>query len=37
MGTRDEGLEDIKYEMWGCVGRGHGDVKIIQGRGGRGM
>ena len=28
LGTRDEGLEDIKYGMRGCVARG---------RGGRGM
>ena len=27
LGTRDEGLEDIKYGMRGCVGRGRGDVK----------
>ena len=27
LGTRDEGLEDIKYGTWGSVGRGRGDVK----------
>ena len=27
LGTRDEGLEDIKYGTWGRVGRGRGDVK----------
>ena len=27
LGTRDEGLEDIKYGTRGCVGRGRGDVK----------
>ena len=27
MGTRDEGLEDIKYGTRGRVGRGRGDVK----------
>ena len=27
MGTRDEGLEDIKYGPRGPVGRGHGDFK----------
>ena len=27
LGTRDEGLEDIKYGTRGRVGRGHGDVK----------
>ena len=29
MGTRDEGLEDIKYGTRGCVGWGH----VGQGRG----
>ena len=27
LGTRDEGLEDIKYGTRGRVGRGRGDVK----------
>ena len=27
VGTRDEGLEDIKYGARGPVGRGRGDVK----------
>ena len=27
LGTRDEGLEDIKYGTQGRVGRGRGDVK----------
>ena len=27
LGTRDEGLGDIKYGTRGRVGRGHGDVK----------
>ena len=27
LGTRDEGLEDIKYGTWGRVGRGRRDVK----------
>ena len=27
VGTRDEGLEDIKYGTRGRVGRGRGDVK----------
>ena len=27
LGTRDEGIEDIKYETRGRVGRGRGDVK----------
>ena len=27
LGTRDEGLEDIKYATQGRVGRGRGDVK----------
>ena len=27
LGTRDEGLEDIKYGTLGRVGRGRGDVK----------
>ena len=27
LGTRDEGLEDIKYGTQGCVGQGRGDVK----------
>ena len=27
LGTRDEALEDIKYETRGRVGRGRGDVK----------
>ena len=27
LGTRDGGLEDIKYGMRGRVGRGRGDVK----------
>ena len=26
LGTRDEGIEDIKYETRGRVGRGRGDV-----------
>ena len=26
LGTRDEGLGDIKYGMWGCVGRGRGTL-----------
>ena len=25
--TRDEGLGDIKYGTWGCVGQGCGDAK----------
>ena len=32
LGTRDEGLEDIKYGTRGRVGRGRGDVKTgVQG------
>ena len=27
LGMRDEGLEDIKHGMRGCVGRGRRDVK----------
>ena len=27
LGTRDKGLEDIKYGTRGREGRGHGDVK----------
>ena len=27
LGTRDEGIEDIKYGTRGRVGRGRGDVK----------
>ena len=27
LGTRDEGLEDIKHGTRGCVGRGRRDVK----------
>ena len=27
LGTRDEGVEDIKYGTWGSVGWGRGDVK----------
>ena len=27
LGTRDDGLEDIKYGTRGRVGRAHGDVK----------
>ena len=26
LGTRDEGLEDIKYGTRGCLGRGRGDA-----------
>ena len=36
LGTRDEGLEDIKYGTRGRVGRGRGDVKYRD-AGGRGM
>ena len=30
LGTRDEGLEDIKYGTGGRVGRGRGDVKYVK-------
>ena len=33
LGTRDEGLGDLKYGMWGCVGQGRGTLNTrVRGR-----